>query len=57
MNTSKLRNRYQKWPYKENYLADKKIKNKCNTLLRKPKKDIFKKMLEKVQDQVNLFGL
>ena len=57
MNTLDLRNRYLKWPYKGNYLAYKKIKNKCNTLLRKPKKGTLKKILEKVQDQVNLFGI
>lgn len=41
MNTLKLRNRYLKWLYKENYLAYKNIKDKYNTLLGKPKKGTF----------------
>ena len=53
MNKSKLRNRHLKWPFKESHLAYKKIKNECNNLL----KDTFKKMLEKVLHQVNLFGI
>ena len=53
MNKSKLRNRHLKWPFKESHLACKKIKNECNNLL----KDTFKKMLEKVLHQVNLFGI
>lgn len=53
MNKSKLRNRHLKWPFKESHLTYKKIKNECNNLL----KDTFKKMLEKVLHQVNLFGM
>ena len=30
MNTSKLRNRYRKWPSRENFLAFKKQENFCN---------------------------
>ena len=40
MNKSRLRNKYPKWPSRENFLAYKKVKNKCNTLTltRKTKK-------------------
>ena len=42
MNKSRLRNKYPKWPSRENLLAYKKVKNKCNTLTRKTKKKYFK---------------
>ena len=38
MNKSRLRNKYLKWPSRENFLAYKKVKKKCNTLTRKTKK-------------------
>ena len=38
MNQSRLINKYLKWPLRENFLAYKKVKNKCNTLTRKTKK-------------------
>ena len=41
MNKSRLRNKYIKWPSWENFLAYKKVKNKCNTLTRKTKKIYF----------------
>ena len=41
MNKSRLRNKYLKWPFRENFLAYKKVKNKCNTLARKTKKRYF----------------
>ena len=37
-NKSRLRNKYPKWPSRENFLAYKKVKNKCNTLTRKTEK-------------------
>ena len=39
MNESRLRNKYLKWPSRENFLAFKKVKNKCNT--QKTKKGYF----------------
>ena len=41
MNKSRLRNKYLKWPSQVNFLAYKKVKNKCNTLTRKTKKRYF----------------
>ena len=41
MNKSRLRNKYLKWPSRENFLAYKKVKNKCNILTRKTKKRCF----------------
>ena len=41
MNKSRLRNKYIKWPSWENFLAYKKVKNKCNTLTRKTEKRYF----------------
>ena len=42
MNKSILRNMYLKWPSRENFLAYKKKKDKCNTLRKKTKKSYFK---------------
>ena len=42
MNKSILRNMYLKWPSRENFLAYKKKKDKCNTLRKKTKKGYFK---------------
>ena len=36
-----MRNKYLKWPSRQNFLAYKKVKNKCNTLARKTKKRYF----------------
>ena len=41
MNKSRLRNKYLKWSSRENFLAYKKVKKKCNTLTRKTKKRYF----------------
>ena len=41
INKSRLRNKYRKCPYRENFLAYKKTKNKCNTLTKKTKKWYF----------------
>ena len=41
MNKSRIRNKYLQWPSREDFLAYKKIKNKCNNLLRKSKKKYF----------------
>ena len=39
MNKSRLRNKYLKWPSRENFVASKKVKNKCKGLTQKLKKD------------------
>ena len=57
MNKSRIKNKYLKWPSRENYLAYKRIKNKCNNLLKISKKFIFKSTLGKVLPQVNNFGI
>ena len=41
MQKSKVRNKYLKWPSRENFLKYKKVKNKCNSLVRKSKKEYF----------------
>ena len=41
MNKSRLRNKYLKWPSRENFPAYKKVKNKFNTITRKTKKRYF----------------
>ena len=38
---SRIRNKYLKWPSRENFLAFNSIKNKCNNLLKKSKKKYF----------------
>ena len=43
MDRSRLKNKYLKWPSRENFLAYKKAKNICNSLNNKAKKDYFKK--------------
>ena len=42
MNKSRIRNKYLQWPSREDFLAYKKIKNKCKNLLKKAKKKYFK---------------
>ena len=34
MNKSRIKNKYLKWPSRENYLAYKKMKKKCNNLVK-----------------------
>ena len=41
MTKSRIRNKYLKWLSRENFLAFKSIKNKCNNLLKKSKKKYF----------------
>ena len=48
MNRSKLRNRYIKWPSRENFLDYKNAKNTCNNLNKFPKKSYFDKLPAKV---------
>ena len=43
MEKSRIRNKYLKWPSRENFLNYKKVKNKCNSLVKKAKKTIFSK--------------
>ena len=43
MDRSRLKNKYLKWPSRENFLAYKKAKNICNLSNNKAKKDYFKK--------------
>ena len=43
MNKSKTRNRYLKWPSKENFLGMKSAKNLCNNLIKTNKKILFSK--------------
>ena len=46
MNKSRFKNRYLKWPSRENFLAYKKAKNLCNSLNKKAKKTYFEKATE-----------
>ena len=41
MENSRIQNKFLKWFSRENYLAYKKIKNKCNTLIRNAKQKYF----------------
>ena len=41
MQKSKVRNKYLKWPSRENYLNYKQVNNECNSLLTKFKKEYF----------------
>ena len=43
MDQSRLKNKYLKWPSRENFLAYKKAKSICNSLNKKAKKNYFKK--------------
>ena len=47
MEKPKSRNKYLKWPSRENYVSYKRSKNKCNSLTKKAKK-IFLSKLQKV---------
>ena len=42
MNNSKAKNKYLNWPSRENFISYKRIKNKCNSLTKKAKRDFFK---------------
>ena len=42
MTKSKVKHSYVKWPSRENFVAYKKAKNKCNSLTRKAKRKFFK---------------
>ena len=44
MNRSKLKNRYTKWPSRENFLAFKIQKNICKDFNKKTKKNYFSKI-------------
>ena len=41
MDKSRLRNKYLKWPSRENFLTYKKVKNRCNNLIKRSKKNYF----------------
>ena len=47
MNKSKIRNKYQKWPSRENFLALKEAKKFCNKLTKSVKKAYFRKVTGK----------
>ena len=47
MNRCKLRNRYIKWPFRENLLDYKKAKNTCNNLSKFAKKSYLNKVTSK----------
>ena len=47
MHKSKLKNKYQKWPSRENFLALQKAKNYCNNLSKSTKKKYFEKVTKK----------
>ena len=47
MSKSKTRNRYLKWPSRENFLATKSTKNLCNNLIKTNKKSYFQKVTQK----------
>ena len=44
MNRFKFKNRYTKWPSRENFLTFKKQKNICKNLNKKTKKNYFSKI-------------
>ena len=46
MNKSKAKNKYLNWPSRENFISDKRNKNKCNSLTKKAKRDFFKEALK-----------
>ena len=47
MKKSRLQNRYLKYPYRENFLAYKNIKDKCNNLLKQSTKKCIKHISHK----------
>ena len=46
MNRMRFKNKYLKWPSRENFLAYEKAKNLCNFLNKKAKKTCFEKATE-----------
>ena len=46
MNRSRFKNRYLKWPSREKFMADKKLKNLRNSLNKKAKKSYLEKAAE-----------
>ena len=42
MGKSKAKNKYLNWPSRENFIPYKRTKNKCNSLIKKAKRDFFK---------------
>ena len=47
MTRSRIKNKYNKWPSRQNFLALKQIKNKCTNLTKAAKKQYFAKSFEK----------
>ena len=45
---SRIRNKYLKRPPREKFLAQKKVKNKCDPLNKKAKKSYFQKVTQKM---------
>ena len=48
MNKSKAKNKYLNWPSRENFISDKRNKNKCNSLTKKAKRDFFKEAIKEL---------
>ena len=46
MTRSRIKNKYNKWPSRENFLALKQIKNKCTNLTKTAEKQYFAKSAE-----------
>ena len=46
MTKSKIKNSYLTWPSRENFVAYKKAKSRCNSLTRKAKREFFKEATE-----------
>ena len=55
INRSRLKKRYQDWPSRENFKNWKKLKNKCNKLCRKAKKNHFRNITESNLNSNNKF--
>ena len=55
MEKSRLQNRHLKYPSRENFLAYKNIKNKCNNLLKQCKKKYIKYISNKAAATSKLF--
>ena len=56
MTRSRIKNKYNKWPSRENFLALKQIKNKCTNLTKTAKKQYFAKSAEN-QTLIRAFGI
>ena len=57
MDRSQLRNKYLKYPSRENFVNMKKMKNKCSSVCRKSKIKISKEVLKRRSLQVKNFGI